>query len=206
MEPLIDWYSHYKNKFSNFDFNKVDTENFYEQDKIFIDYILSLKTNKIIEAGAGLARDSLVLASKGISVTLFDIDERFLEIGNKNAKHLGLENLIDTKNGDLFQFSKAIPKGFYGLSFSCGVLEHFEDQEIREILQQQLQVVPSVVFTVPILSNLNQDYFKDALYRRLLPIEEWIKLLEPFNIIETINIKGRHEDLLVMLSSKTSVL
>src|SRR3989344_7909249 len=104
----IDWYSHYKNKFKSFDFNQSDLENFYEQDKVFIDYILNLQPKKIIEAGSGLARDSLVLESKGIPVTLLDIDNRFLEIGIKNAEHLGLRNLIDIIHGDLFKLSDFI--------------------------------------------------------------------------------------------------
>lgn len=194
---IIDWYSHYKNKFSTFDFSESDLELFYKQNQIFIDYIFNEKTNSIIEAGSGLSRDSLVLASKGIQVTLFDIDQRFLDIGRKNAERLNVGNMIKTVQGDLFDFSKIFTGKTYDLTFHCGVLEHFEDMEIQKILSEQLKVVPMVIFTVPVYSSLNNKYFNDDLYRRLLSISEWKNILKSFNILDMKEIQGRHSDLLV---------
>jgi SAM-dependent methyltransferase len=195
----IDWYSHYKTKFNNLDFKQSDLEKFYKEDRELIDYISQYNPRKVIEAGAGLARDSLVLASKGIQVTLFDIDNRFLEIGNKNAERMGLQNFVDTRHGDLVNFSSYFSGTSYDLSFSSGVLEHFEDNEIQKILNEQLKVASVVIFTVPILSKANTDYFDNTIYRRLMTEDQWLEILSPFKIKEYRIINTRHQDLLVEL-------
>jgi ubiquinone/menaquinone biosynthesis C-methylase UbiE len=195
----IDWYSHYKIKFPTFNFTKSDLETFYRQNQTLIDYIINAKPTSIIEAGSGLSRDSLVLASKGVRVTLFDIDQKFLDLGMKNVERLNIKNMVRIVQGDLLNFSSIILDRTYDLVFHCGVLEHFEDEKIQKILFEQLKVVPIVIFTVPIISRKNIEYFDDDIYRRLLPITEWKNILRSFNIQDLEEIQGRHSDLLVKL-------
>jgi SAM-dependent methyltransferase len=196
----IDWYRHYQKKLPRLNFHPQDLNIFYQQNKPLIDVILSLNSRAVIEAGSGLARDSFVLASKGISVTLFDINARLLKIAQENAKKVDIE--VETIQGDLLTFSRYIAKSKYDLSFNCGVLEHFNDDEIHRIIDEQLMVVPIVVFTVPVYSERNLAYFNDMLYRRLLPIDEWKKILSSYLIADFRPIEVRHDDLLVVLKQK----
>ena len=197
-----DWYSHYQQRLGRLDFESDDLDRFYAQNSEFIDYVLQREPKRLIEAGAGLARDALVLAhrAKDVSVTLFDIDQRFLDLGEKNAKRLGLQDRLDTRQGDLLQLSSTVLSR-YDICFSCGVLEHFEDAEIQTILEQELNIASTVVFTVPVRSEANLRYFKDSIYRRLLTREEWNRVLTPFSIKEVLTLRGRHEDILVTLAS-----
>ena len=56
-------------------------------------------------------------------------------------------------------------------------MEHYADQEIIEILKQQLQyALKAVVFSVPTKTYGRIDFGDE----RLLTIEEWESILEPF--------------------------
>lgn len=201
MAQAIDWYAHYKQKVGDLSFKRTDLDKFYVQNRKLIEYIISLRPKEIIEAGAGLARDAFVLADRDsdVSVTLFDVDEKLLKIAQANATRLGLNDRIEIVKGDLFQLFDSVPHHNYDICFSCGVLEHFEDSEIHDLLVQQLNTASTVVFTVPIRSEANLRYFTDDIYRRMLTPEEWIQILAPFEIKQQATLRGRHEDLLITL-------
>ena len=62
-----------------------------------------------------------------------------------------------------------------------GVLEHFTALQIRAALAQQVAVADWVVFSVPSVYYPFEPEFGDE---RLLPLEEWQRLLEPFAVEE----------------------
>jgi 2-polyprenyl-3-methyl-5-hydroxy-6-metoxy-1,4-benzoquinol methylase len=197
MSSEIDWYKHYKGKFSSLKFKKENLLEFYKQDKEFIDTVLQSHPKKIIEVGAGLARDSFALSSFGIEVTIFDIDENILAMVSENAKRMNLP--INIIHGDFFDLSKYISKDTFDIVFHSGVLEHFENGDITKIIAEQLKIAPKVICSVPFDTESNRKYFSDDLYRRLMTQKEWEEILSVFKISLSKIIHGRHDDILLVL-------
>ena len=193
----IDWYKHYKNKLPSINFSRKELKLFYNQNKEFIDEIIKSKPNRVIEVGCGLARDSFVLASKRISVAVFDIDKRILGLASKNMEKTGVR--IRIIKGNFFRLSNYIKKDYFDLAFHSGVLEHYNNNEIIKIIDEQIKIVPKIIFSVPIKSKFNERYFNDNLFRRLLTKEEWQKILSSFNIVRMERIESRHNDLLIVI-------
>ena len=193
----IDWYAHYQKKLDDLDFSSEHLPRFHDQHRALIDTILEKKPKRVLEAGCGLCRDSMVLSDAGIEVTVLDRDDRLLKVASENCKRMGLS--INFISGDFFDLEKAVAHDQYDLIFHSGVLEHFYDKDIQAIVEQQLLFSPEVVFTVPIASESNNKYFNDNNFRRLLEPETWMEILQPFSVEEAKVVTGRHEDLLVVL-------
>ena len=194
----IDWIQHYKNKLGKISFIKEDFEQFYKETKPFIDIILSYKPERVIEIGSGLARDSLLLAQRGVDSTAFEIDKTILEASLETANNLGVHlNIIQ---GDFFDLSKYIAKDYYDIGIHLGVLEHFENEDIEKILKEQISLIPKIIFAVPIKSEYNDIFFNDKIYRRLLTKEDWKDILKNFNLIDVQEIRTRFDTLVVTIS------
>ena len=63
------------------------------------------------------------------------------------------------------------------------MLEHFSDQDINKLLQENLRVAKIVIFSVP-----NNSYpKKDVGNERLLSKFKWEKILQPYKILNSVN-------------------
>jgi ubiquinone/menaquinone biosynthesis C-methylase UbiE len=201
----IDWNKVYTSvKSIKSDFGQEDIEIFYCEDLPLINKIISLvaEGDKVLEAGFGLARTSFTLVSKfNINITAIDIDEKLYKNACKNKALLGLGESPNFILGDIFDLKNYFTKNkkTFRISFSGGVLEHFSNNEIKRLLKEQLSVAEYVVFTVPIYSLRNLEYFNDSVYRRLLSVDEWYGILESFNIESVDLIYTRHDDIMVVL-------
>lgn len=141
--------------------------------KIFIRMLQKysdLGKKKIIEAGCGTGIISSYMASKGYDVVGIDIDSKILSLANELAnEYFDNNKLLEFKIESIFELN--YPKNFFDVCFSNGVLEHFSDDKILDILKLQLQIAKYVVVGIP------TQFFdkREALYgdERFLPLDYW---------------------------------
>lgn len=135
---------------------------------------------KILEVGLGTGSMSIFFSYLGLDVTGLDNDKNILKKARK---------LTEKLNGNVkFVYGDAFKLPFNGQSFDVifhqGFLEHFSDEQIIQLLNEQLRVGKIVVFSVP--NNFYRK--KDFGDERLLSKNSWDKLLSTcFNLIESKN-------------------
>lgn len=127
------------------------------------------KPKEILEVGSGTGSMSIFLSYLGYEVTSLEKNSKVLSRAKNLAKKLnGKVNFIQS---DAFK----IPFGdnYFDLVFHQGLLEHFSDAQIYKLLDEQLRVGKSVIFSVPNYSYGQLDFGDE----RLLPNSFWDKLL-----------------------------
>lgn len=143
-----------------------------------IQLIQKYANNTVIECGSGTSVISIYLASLGYQVTAVDIEDDVIKLSKKLASDYF--NTLDRKKIHLIFEKKSIFElGYLPLSFdvafSNGVLEHFTDEEIINIIKQQLMVAKTTIVGIP------TKYFspKEAKYgnERVLELSYWRKLI-----------------------------
>jgi len=143
--------------------------------KEFLSQIVSFKPKRVLEVGSGSALMSIFLSYLGMNVTAVDNDKKLLASQKEiitlyNAK-------IKLKYADAFNLP--FKKNEFDIIFHQGLFEHFSDDKIIELLDEQLRVAPIMVFSVP-----NKFYpKKDFGNERLLSKNEWDKILKNYNVI-----------------------
>ena len=145
--------------------------NLYGQ-KEFLVAIVGTKDRKILEAGVGSGAMSTFFSWLGFDVTGVDIDPEVvtkakIESGrfNGSAKF----EVADT-------FHLPYPNQSFDLVFHQGLLEHFSDEDIHKILNEQLRVAKQVVFSVPNYRYARRDFGNE----RLMTKAQWEKILHPY--------------------------
>jgi SAM-dependent methyltransferase len=192
----IDWYKHYiehkKLRYSKEEFLKN-----LELDAPFVDLLKRYLPagGRILEAGCGPARTAISVAHAGYSVTAMDKDPRMLAMARQNAAIAGVH--MEFLRGDLEALDES--DGKYDCVTHQGVLEHFGRDRVPVLLSGQLQVALFVIFSVPVNSEFNATYFSDRNHRNLWTDEEWLELLNGFDIIEYRLVRQRSDNLLLAL-------
>lgn len=146
--------------------------------KKLINLIKKYANKNIIECGSGTSVVSIYLASLGYEVTAVDIEDDVIRLSKNLAKDY-YSALEDCKPKLTFEkksiFKLEYLKDSFDVAFSNGVLEHFTDEEIIEIIKQQLFVAKTTIVGIP------TKYFspKDAKYgdERVLELSYWRKLI-----------------------------
>lgn len=133
----------------------------------------------IIECGSGTSVVSIHLASLGYQVTAIDIEDDVIKLSKSLATDYFAtlkETLGELKFEKKSIFELGYPKDSFDVAFSNGVLEHFTDEEIVEIIKQQLFVAKTTIVGIP------TKYFspKEAKYgnERVLELSYWRKLIK----------------------------
>lgn len=173
IETQQTWYNFYKNKVNNKYYNYIT--NRY---KPFIDEIKKeIKNNNyIIEMGCGLGNitKSLLKTYPHCRYKIIDNDSKIIYLAIDHLDAIMVE-------WDLFDITMPFPYNQNcDIIHSHGVLEHFSDSDISEILQNQLKVSPILIHYVP-SNKYNYKSFGDE---RLLSKEYWMKHFSPSEIIE----------------------
>jgi len=143
----------------------------------FLNNILSRWSGgNILEVGTGTGYMSIWLSkacpySKIIAV---DKNEQILKRaasinGTLNGKAL-------FSRCDAFKLEHTFKDEKFDVVFHQGLLEHFNDDDIVQLLSQQLNTARYVIFSVPSKFYPRQDFGDE----RLMDIEEWLKILAPF--------------------------
>ena len=149
--------------------------NLYTHSLLF-DRIRKENQARILEVGCGSGIMSIFLSLLGHEVTCVDNNNAVL---NK-AKELN--NIFKAKAqfliADAFNLEGAFNKSTFDISFSQGLFEHFDDNQIRISLGQQLAVSRKVIISIPSKYYPIRDFGNE----RLLSIEKWSEILEGFDI------------------------
>ena len=125
--------------------------------------------DKVLEVGAGTGVLGWPLAQAGIEVTCLDNDEEVLRMCEINAKVLGAN--IKYVFGDGFDIP--FEESSFNLAYSEGLVEHYSDDDIHRLLEEQLRVAPIVVVGVP-LEGCTDIAFGNE---RWLSVAEWERIL-----------------------------
>ena len=161
------WKEFYKNRLNDNYFSHV--KNQYRK---FIDEVENtFNTNDIVmEVGCGIGSITKALIErKKAKYFLSDVNEEMLKLTEKNVCRKGMNyNILDKLPFHV------------DVIHSHGVLEHFEPEEVKKIINNQRAVCRKLVHYVP--SN-KYDYksFGDEM---LLSKEEWKKIICPYEIKE----------------------
>lgn len=142
----------------------------------FIQAIIGLEPEKLLEVGTGTGGMSVFLSHIGYEVTSIDNDDKVL----RGARELSnsLNSKVEFVKCDAFELDKEFGEEEFDIVFSQGFFEHFDDTEIKRLLNQQLLVGDIVVFSVP-----SENYpYREIGNERLLSIVEWKKILKDYDV------------------------
>lgn len=132
---------------------------------------------KALEIGCGSGLLAGWLTDFGYEVFALDNDSDVLLTAKRRLteEKIGLPKFY---HGDAFQAAKGMVRfAPFGVAYSQGLLEHFSDIAIVELLKQQAQLAPLVLFSVP-SENYPRREMGDE---RLLPLPHWYSLCEHLN-------------------------
>ena len=137
---------------------------------------LTPKGGRTLETGIGSGYGAIWLSLRGIDAAGIDyspvIVERACQINGI------LSGSASFETGDLFDLREMnAPR--YDVIHSQGVFEHFTVPQIRAAVAQQVACANHVVFSVPSVYYPFEPEFGNE---RLMPIEEWARILSPFCI------------------------
>lgn len=147
--------------------------------KKLINLIKKYTKNNIIECGSGTSVVSIYLATLGYDVTAVDIEDDVIRLSKKLAE--SYYRTLEIEKPQLKFVKKSIfkldyQKESFDVAFSNGVLEHFTDEEIIEIIRQQLSISKITIAGIP------TKYFspKEAKYgnERVLELSYWRELFK----------------------------
>jgi len=123
------------------DYIKCDFKDWDEYFKIkiklkknFIKLILKYldEQKPILECGCGTGKTSIYLSSLGINTYTMDIEDAMIKETKKRSRKIHPSNLVNVFKGDI----RKIPykDKFFSVTHSSGVLEHYSDEEIINII------------------------------------------------------------------------
>ncbi len=135
-------------------------------------------SKKVLEAGCGTGVISINLALRNFESYAVDCDQGMLDLVEKISLSLG--NRVPKRvKEDIFNLHKRFKRNEIDVTYSIGVYEHYNDQDIKKLLKSQLKISKYVVIGIP------TKYFNDTekLYgnERFLKIKNWRNLLSSNN-------------------------
>jgi SAM-dependent methyltransferase len=123
----------------------------------------------LLEVGVGSGAQSALISRVCERTVTVDNDARIISAALPNLQRFGRG--VRVVRGDAF----ALPFGSssFGVAVSQGLMEHFDDFAIGSLLQEQLRVADSVVFSVPSDNYPRQDVGDE----RLMPPARWAEIV-----------------------------
>lgn len=173
---MSNWYNHYKEKI-----NEYGGIHNYKKHKIA--YKLPLlelvkkyaKNMNIMEVGSGVGISLIELNNQGYHVIGVESDNSMFNLSMSFAKEFNSDIKILNKDLMTLDYSK------YNIDviFSNGVMEHFSDSEIIDIINNQLKSNAHIIISIP------TNYFSsDMAYNgdeRFLSPKIWINIINKTN-------------------------
>lgn len=142
----------------------------------FISAVLEDKPSTLLEVGIG--RGTYISFFSLMRIRCIGIDKHYEVF----KEYLSLTNILKIKNrgciGDAFNLP--FRNKSFDICISQGFFEHFSDQEIKSLLDEQLRVSKKVVFSVPSKFYRHKDFGDE----RLMHINKWRSILKGYNIVE----------------------
>lgn len=157
---------------------------------------------KILDMGCGIGSTAVSLSALGYNIVGIDNDKKIVEIVRQNAKNFGGKIRIIEK--DVFDVDKIFKNDSFDACYSGGVLEHFDEDEIRKLIRLQLKLAPVVLADMPVKTKATMQHYRiteenavgniapDGIYRNVWSEEYWIKnIFRGFNVVDHI-VKRMH--------------
>lgn len=144
--------------------------------KDFLKEILERHPKKILEAGCGSAIMSVFFSKMGLAATACDRDEEVLKKAAVTARRWDAKVVF--LNKDLLSLD--FPRDTFDLIFSQGVLEHMDNETIRNSCREILKAGKEFIFSVPSEYYRHQDFGDE----RLLSAREWGRILKGIGRLE----------------------
>ncbi|MFH1106386.1 MAG: class I SAM-dependent methyltransferase [Candidatus Micrarchaeota archaeon] len=196
----IDWHKLYSGKTGGkLLFDGKALEEYRRQEKPFAELVKrhAGSGQRGLDAGCGLGRMTLLLSLEGYCMTALDRDRRMLEIAEKNVNANG--GKADFVAGDLT--SLEFPADSFDFIVHQGILEHYSEEEAKDILRHHLSVARLVAFSVPIAGEKTKVYFGgDSIERNVRDFDGWMKALAGFKVAEAFEAQQRSFNLLAAIT------
>ncbi len=179
----ISWFEAFS-KSVNVIFTEEDFENYLAVTRSSLDFYKKHlgEGAKILELGCGLGVGPIPLSTFGYDITGIDNDMKVVEAATKNAKKFG-KNIIIIY-GDIFDIDKMFGPDSFDVCMSGGLLEHFSESQIKDLIAKQLIVAPILIASMPLASHPG-EVWDDGIYRNLWMEDHWLNnILNDFNIVE----------------------
>ncbi|MCW3096929.1 MAG: hypothetical protein JWL77_2547 [Chthonomonadaceae bacterium] len=155
----------------------------------YLDAVLRLcpPGSRTLETGVGTGYGAIWLSQREVAAEGLDYAPRIVERAKQTNNILG--GRATFRCGDLFTLYGDMPARSptlasappYRVIHHQGVLEHCTVPQIRAALAQQVALAEWVIFSVPSVHYPFEPEFGDE---RMLPIEEWRRILAPFVLEE----------------------
>jgi len=172
----MDWGDYYKNK----DLRLPEFLSNLNRHAQFIEKIASLAENKsILEVGIGSGSMSLFFSWMGFHVTGIDNSESIINQAQTLIDKYGNKNIVNFIKTDAFNLR--FEHCQFDVAFSQGFFEHFNDSEIKTLIEQQLFCSKYVALSIPSLWYPNKDFGDE----RLMKLESWENILSNYSIIDS---------------------
>ena len=143
--------------------------------KKFIEKVMKYaRGGKVIESGCGTGLMAGYLQKKGLNVTALDLSQKVLDYAKEIAENSKIIAPCKYEQGDILNLG--YKRNSFDVSYSNGVLEHFNDDDIVQILKQQMDISKYVMFGVPsTYFNMNEKMLGNE---RSLSLKEWARLVD----------------------------
>jgi SAM-dependent methyltransferase len=122
---------------------------------------------RILEAGCGSGRTSMLLADMGYRLTALDRSEVLLHRISPSTSFLPGLQFVQADMENL-----PFPDKTFKMVFSCGVLEHFDPPQIVDFLNEQKRVSTFVLVDVPNFRCVKRSFGDERFYTD----EEWTQM------------------------------
>ena len=149
--------------------------------------IIKEKPDSILDVGVGTGITSIFLSHLGYNVTAIDNSEKILN----SAKDLcgKLNGKVNYRVCNAFNLDKIFKAGDFDVICSQGFFEHFNNEQICNLLNQQLKIAKTIFISVPSKYYIKKDFGNE----RLMGIKDWHEILTPFALnIDFIKYYGFH--------------
>ena len=169
------WYELYKVDIEEYETPDKYIEYKLKYKKKFINKVIQYSKNKnVIELGCGTGLMAGYLQKLGLNVTALDLSQSVLDYAHKIAEQSKIILPCKYEQGDILNLN--YKKNSFDVSYSNGVLEHFNDEDIIKILRQQMKISRYVIFGIPsTYFNMNEKMLGNE---RGLTLNEWKNLIE----------------------------
>ena len=147
-----------------------------------------LPSSSILEVGCGSARGAILIKrlQPWRRVVGLDIDPEVCKLAAKYASLTGVN--IEVDQGDVFKLPYTTNE--FGVVFSSGLLEHYEDEKIIAAMQEQLRVAPTVIASVPTDHYYYQRGKREYGDERWITKVDWLRLMTDAGVIIELSFMG----------------
>jgi len=177
MEQLVSWSEYYKERFptkeaiASYLVIKKQT-----RDALFlaIREHIGQTNKKLLEAGCGTSSASIILNQDGHMNLALDQDQKMITVGERLNQMMGTN--VKYHIGDIFSLPFKDDE-FDGI-FSHGVIEHFDEEKIVQIVNEGIRVACKYILSFPTVFNKSPELRGDE---NPWTYFHWKKILEQSN-------------------------